>query len=229
MKMLVKFPLVQLIFLILLLPGIALAADKAGQVEKVSGKAWAQLGDEPRRQLEEGSPFYVSDTITTEAESTLELRFEDSTRFFMGPEAELAIDEFIYGHAEQENSFSSRIVKGTFRFITGLIAREKPESMEVNTSVATIGIRGTQVIGETAATSSTIILLEPEDKSRKSIIQVANEYGSVTIDEPGYGTEIPDEFSPPSPPRRMRLQTIDNLMRSMQSIQRIRVPRPHMP
>ncbi|MCZ6802588.1 MAG: hypothetical protein O7D86_01265 [Proteobacteria bacterium] len=57
-------------------------------------------------------------------------------------------------------------------------------------------------------------------------IEVYNEFGSVIIDEAGYGTEIPDEFSPPSPPRRMRLRTITNLMRSLQSIQRINTPRP---
>ena len=98
--------------------------------------------------------------------------------------------------------------------------------MRVETVVATIGIRGTNVIGEVDATSATIILLEPEDTSRKTAIEVSNSYGTVKIDKPGYGTEIPDEFSPPSPPRRMPLQTINNLMRFMQSIQRINLPRP---
>jgi len=96
----------------------------------------------------------------------------------------------------------------------------------INTAVATRGIRGTNVVGEADATSATIILIESEDTSRKAIIEVSNSFGTVTIDEPGYGTEIPDEFSPPSPPRRMRLQTINNLMRSMQSIRRINMPRP---
>ena len=227
MKMPVKIPLVLLIFFSLLLPGAGFASNLAGKVEDITGSAWARMGEEPRRLLEEGSPFYVSDKITTDSDARLQLRFEDGTRFFVGPDAELAVEEFIYNSAGQENSFSSRILKGSFRFITGLIAREKPEAMEVNTSVATIGVRGTHVIGEAETTSATIILMEPEDKSRKSIIQVANQYGSVTIDEPGYGTEIPDEFSPPSPPRRMRLQTINNLMRSLQRIQRINIPRPH--
>ena len=118
-----------------------------------------------------------------------------------------------------------KILKGTFRFVTGLVAKKKPEAMSVHTSVATVGIRGTQVIGEVDETSATIILIEPEDTSRKSAIVVSNSFGTVAIDEPGYGTEIPDEFSPPSPPRRMRLQTINNLMRSMRSIRRINVPR----
>jgi hypothetical protein len=37
------------------------------------------------------------------------------------------------------------------------------------------------------------------DASRKAVIDVSNSYGTATIDKPGYGTEIPDEFSPPSP------------------------------
>ena len=222
----IKIPLILLIFFSLFLPATSFALNLAGHVEDITGAAWARTAEEPRRPLEEGSPFYVSDKITTESDARLELRFEDGAKFFIGADSELDVEEFIYNNGEQENSFSSRIIKGTFRFVTGLIAHEKPEAMEVNTSVATIGVRGTQVIGEAGPTSATIILMEPEDKSRKSIIQVANQYGSVTIDEPGYGTEIPDEFSPPSPPRRMRLQTIDNLMRSLQRIQRINIPRP---
>ena len=134
--------------------------------------------------------------------------------------------KFIYKQNLEEDSVTIKLLKGTFRFVTGLIAKKRPQSMSVETIVATIGIRGTNVIGEVDATSATIILLEPEDTSRKTAIEVSNSYGTVTIDKPGYGTEIPDEFSPPSPPRRMPLQTINNLMRSMQSIQRINLPRP---
>jgi len=69
------------------------------------------------------------------------------------------------------------------------------------------------------------VLLEPEDEDRTAI-EVSNAFGAVTIDEPGYGTEIPDAQSPPSPPRRMRLRAVDNLMRSLSTIQRIQLPRP---
>ena len=203
-----------------------IAANQAGHVEQIKGTAWAQIAAEEARKLEKKSPIYVNDKITTEADSTVQLRFEDNTKFFIGTDSEMSIEKFLYKQSDQENSFSTRILKGTFRFVTGLIAREKPESMEVNTTVATIGIRGTHVVGEADSTSATIILMEPEDTARKTIIEVYNKYGSVTIDEPGYGTDIPDEFSPPSPPRRMRLQTINNLMRSIQSIQRMNIPRP---
>jgi hypothetical protein len=205
---------------------IVLAAEMAGNVDSLKGKAWAQLADEPKRQLGESDPIYVSDIISTEKRSSVNILFKDKTKFELGPESELQVSDFLFDHPDKANSMVTKVFKGTFRFFSGLIARKKPESMRVNTTVATIGIRGTHVIGEVDATSSTIIMMEPEDKTLVTSIEVSNEFGSVVIDEPGYGTEIPDEYSPPSPPRRMRMQTINNIMRSVQSIQRMNTPRP---
>jgi hypothetical protein len=97
--------------------------------------------------------------------------------------------------------------------------------MGVRTSVTTIGIRGTHGAGEVDANSARIMLLEPEGDSRPTSIDVSNEFGSVVIDEPGFGTEVPAANSPPSPLRRMQLRTVQNLMRTLQSIGRIRPPR----
>ena len=201
------------------------AATEIGFVKELSGTAFAKLPEEDRRQLSTNDQIYQSDMITTEKRSSIKLHLKDDTRFELGSDAKLWASKFIYKQDIEEDSVTVKILKGTFRFVTGLIARKKPEAMNVDTPVATVGIRGTQVIGEVDETSATIILIEPEDTSRKSAIVVSNSFGTVAIDEPGYGTEIPDEFSPPSPPRRMRLQTINNLMRSMRSIRRISVPR----
>ncbi|MDX1518685.1 MAG: FecR family protein [Gammaproteobacteria bacterium] len=202
-----------------------LAASKAGEVKTIKGDVKATL-DQETRALSKGDEVFANDLIRTEPGSLVEIRFVDDSKFLVGPDSEMKVDKFSYNQPDTENKLSTRLVKGTFRFVTGLIARYKPDSMEVNTAVATIGIRGTTVAVEANATSSTVVLEEPEDSTRATAIEVSNQYGSVVIDEPGYGTEIPDQFSPPSPPQRMRLRTIDNLMRSLQSIQRINIPRP---
>ena len=204
----------------------AQADDAAGKVIKAKGKVFAQIEGQDKRALRIGKPIFVKDNITTEKDSNATLMFTDKTRFELGPGSVLKVNEYLYSNNPDEDGSSVEVLSGTFRFVSGLIAKEKPESMEVNTSVATIGIRGTNVVGEVDETSATIILDNPEDSGRKSAIEVSNSFGSVTIDEPGYGTEIPDKFSPPSPPRRMSLQTINNLTRSLQSIQRMNIPRP---
>lgn len=202
------------------------AEEKAGKVLKSKGNTSAQIEGQEKRPLRIGKPIFVKDKVITEKDSSVTIIFTDKTRFELGPEATLLVNQYLYQNNPEQDGSSVEVLKGTFRFVSGLIAKEKPEAMEVNTSVATIGIRGTTVVGEVNETSATIILDQPEDSETKTAIEVSNSFGSVMIDEPGYGTEIPDQFSPPSPPRRMSLQTINNLTRSLQSIQRMNRPRP---
>src|SRR5262249_4233046 len=129
--------------------------------------------------------------------------------------------------AAGQEAFSSRIFKGAFRFVSGLIAKSKRENVRVITAVATIGIRGTHFEGEVTErqekdgkkvdASAKVALLEPEGSDAGNAIVVENKFGSVVVDKPGYGTEIPDEKSPPSPVKRMQLRTIENLMRSIRT------------
>lgn len=203
------------------------AAESAGVVDSIKGLAWAQPSGEAARTLEKGSPIFKGDVIRTEKDSVVQLAFKDQTKFYLGSNTEMLISNFSLQQGEE--GFSTRIIKGAFRFVTGLIARKKPTAMSVDLAVATIGIRGTNVVGQADASSATVILAEPEDAGRKTSIEVSNKFGSVLIDEPGYGTEVPDEYSPPSPARRMRLEAVNNIMRSLQSVQRINMPRPRMP
>lgn len=201
---------------------------EAGVIENIKGEAWASQESLPKRALSARSVVYENDVVKTGKDSSLTIVFKDKSKFDLGPESQFLIDKFSFKKADDEDGITVKILRGSFKFISGLIAKKKPKAMTVGTSVATIGIRGTHVAGEVTATSAKVVLMEKEDPTAANKIEVFNEFGSVSIDEPGYGTEIPDEFSPPSPIRRMRLQTTTNIMRSLQSIQRVNTPRPRM-
>ncbi|HKJ49874.1 MAG TPA: hypothetical protein VKB27_00160, partial [Gammaproteobacteria bacterium] len=64
---------------------------------------------------------------------------------------------------------------------------------------------------------------------RDTAIEVSNQYGSVVVEEPGYGTEIPDEHSPPSPVRRMQIRTVNNLLRAIRNATRSATQRRQLP
>lgn len=209
----------------LALAGPCAAAEPAGEVKYLRGKATATLEDRVR-ELDKGEPVYGGETIATRRGALLVMVFRDGTDFTLTNRAEMTIDRFEYGEDAEEPSIATRVLRGTFRFVSGLIAKREPRAMRVDAgAVATIGIRGTHVAGEVEGDSAVVVLMEPEGEAANAI-SVANEHGSVEIDEAGYGTEIPDANSPPSPPRRMRLRSIDNLMRSLQSVRRGTVPRP---
>ena len=221
-----------LMFLIAsLMPAAADAANPAiGRVSRLSGGqlGFAEAAGAPARKLAAGDAVFAGERIRTGAETILQIEFTDSARFTLGPNAEFEVSRYSFAAGGPgEESFQSRVIKGAFRFVTGLIARKEKKNMQVGVIVATIGIRGTQVEGEVTErqekdgkvvdASARVALLEPEGAPRETAIVVENKFGSVVVDKPGYGTEIPDEKSPPSPVRRMQLRSIDNLQRAIRS------------
>jgi hypothetical protein len=226
------FPGVRLIVLgLMLLPATAGAATPSvGQVSRITGEqlGTAQAPGGPVRKLAAGDPVFATERIRTGAGTVLQIEFADKSRFTLGPNAELEVARYRYtADGSGEQAFYSTVLKGAFRFVSGLLARKDRKSMQVSVLVATIGIRGTHVEGEvterqekdgrTVDASAKVALLEPEGSDQAGAIVVENQFGSVVVDKPGYGTEIPDEKSPPSPVKRMQLRTIDNLMRAIRS------------
>jgi len=223
-RILIRF----LLLMSLLLPVVVSAAIDIATVTKARGEVTAiTLAGESRR-LSSGDKVALGETIKTGKRSQVTMEYTDKSRFELGSKAEMKVSEFRMGNKEksEQPSFVSKVSVGVFRFVSGLIARESPNAMKVRGAVATIGIRGTHVVGEFQGDTAKVILLDPEGEPHPTAIDVSNQFGSVTIDEPGYGTDVPDAYSPPSPPRRMRMRTINNLMNSVRSVQRIRVPRP---
>lgn len=200
----------------------ARAAETAAQVVVVRGAATAGVPGVAVRTLAAGAPLYAGDRLITGSGAALRLTFSDGTNLYLGAETELAIG--VYSAQPENPGFIADLTKGVFRIVTGMIAKMAPQSVQVVTPVAVIGIRGTHFGGESDGSSAVVVLLEPEGNGASTAINVFNQFGSVVIEEPGYGTEIPDALSPPSPPRRMRLRAVDNLIRSLSSIPRLPVP-----
>lgn len=219
-----------LVFLSLLFATAAFAAEPAGKVEALKGRVWSQAADNTLRDLRRDSVFYSGEYIKTGADSKVRLRFKDKTIFVLGPNSRMLVDTG--GSIKlKDEGLSVRILKGAFRFVSGLIAKKNPRSMRVRLTVATIGIRGTHVAGEVferrevdgeiIEASAKVVLLEPEEEGKKTAIEVSNDFGSVVIDKPGYGTEIPDEHSPPSPVRKLQIRSINSVMKAVRSSNRL--------
>jgi hypothetical protein len=207
---------------------VAQAQTPVGRASRLTGDqvSSAQAPGGPVRKLAEGNPVFAAERIRTGAGTVLEIEFNDKSRFTLGPNTEFEVEKYFQAAGGTgEDAFASRVFKGAFRFVSGLIAKKKRENVRITIAVATIGIRGTHFEGEvterqekggkTVDASAKVALLEPEGSDAGNAIVVENKFGSVVIDKPGFGTEIPDEKSPPSPVKRMQLRTIENLQRSL--------------
>lgn len=209
-----------LLFALLASPGWAQEPGPVpvARVAELRGSGFATQAGAAVRALETNLQLFQLDRIETAADTLVRIVFTDGTTTFLGSNAALVIEA--YRHTSEDPVFTARVVKGAFRFVTGLIARNRPNAVNINMIASTIGIRGTHFAGEVEGVAATVMLLEPEDR-RRTAIEVSNAFGAVVIDQPGFGTDIPDEFSPPSPVRRMQIRAIENLMRSIQSIPRV--------
>src|SRR3989454_739599 len=219
-----------LIALVLVAAVAEAQTPSVGRASRITGEqlSSAQAPGGPVRKLAEGDSLFAGERIRTGAGTVLQLDFTDKSRFTLGPNAEFEVEKYFQAAAgaSGEEAFTSRVFKGAFRYVSGLIARKKRQNVRITIAVATIGIRGTHFEGEvterqekdgkTVDASAKVALLEPEGSDGNAIV-VENKFGSVVIDKPGFGTEIPDEKSPPSPVKRMQLRTIDNLLRALRT------------
>src|SRR5712692_12111023 len=136
---------------------VAAAAEAAtppsvGRASRITGDqvSSAQAPGGPVRKLAEGDPLFAGERIRTGAGTVLQIEFNDKSRFTLGPNAEFEVERYLQaaGGSSGEEAFHSRIIKGAFRYVSGLIARKKRENVRITIAVATIGVRGTHFEGE---------------------------------------------------------------------------------
>ena len=114
-----------------------------GEIVALRGTATAQ-GQDGVRELAVGSPVFPGDVLSTGEGSSFEIRFADDTVLAQGPGASLTLDEYVFDPAQPSaSSMLMSLSKGTFRMVTGTIAKDNPDGIGISSPLATIGIRGT--------------------------------------------------------------------------------------
>jgi len=116
------------------------AEETIGRVNKVDTYAYGTRVEQTKNPLYAHDKLYQQQILQTVTGGAVALTFADGSKFFMGSDSEVVLDEFVYDSEGQ--SLVVKLGKGLFRFITGTMT---PEAVQINTPTATIGIRGTDV------------------------------------------------------------------------------------
>ena len=114
-----------------------------GSVVSFSGSVWAVSGNS-HRPLTEGAPVYKGEEIVTEADSNVEIKFLDNTVLGQGGDSAVRLDDYVY--SGDDGNLDFQMVKGVLRVVSGEIVKANPENFNLTTPMATIGIRGTEVM-----------------------------------------------------------------------------------
>ena len=96
------------------------------------------------RKLARNSSVLKGDTLKTSNNSHTQIRLKDGALISLRPNTEFRIADFRYNGSEDGTERGLfELIKGGFRTITGAIGHRNKQNYRVNTTVATIGIRGT--------------------------------------------------------------------------------------
>jgi hypothetical protein len=169
-------------------PQAGISAAVRGQVQVAAlGAAPGAVG----RLAKSGEQIFIGDRIRSGATSAMQVVLLDETVFTIGADSDIVIDEFVYDPSTNVGKVSASVGRGAFRFITGKIAQNRPENMEVRTPNAVIGVRGTIVYGFTDDTRSVIALGGPGgNNNANERIGAADVRNRATPPGPGVGVSL---------------------------------------
>ena len=119
------------------------AADAIGRVRTLLAPATIEHAGQVAPATM-GMPVYLGDVVRTGLAGAMGLVFVDDTTLSAGANSEIFLDEYVFDPGLKKASFLARITQGSFLFASGRINKIVPDSMAVQTNVATIGIRGTR-------------------------------------------------------------------------------------
>ncbi len=122
------------------------AAEKieAGKVEFIDGQVTVSgpAGGTAARRMVTGSILYEGDSVVTGDKGELHAEMADGGVIAVRPNSQMTIVRYRARGQTSDASIMS-LLRGSFRSITGFIAKTSSSAYEVRTPLATIGVRGT--------------------------------------------------------------------------------------
>lgn len=135
--------------LALMVCGMAAFADDApiGYVKTTTGQAYV-VTQARQVDAQPGIPVFLGSLLKTGRDGSLGVTFKDDTVMSFGPDTELTVDEYLYAPTQGKLKLGSKLAKGSMNYISGKIAKLKPEEVTVTTPTGTIGVRGTNLVAK---------------------------------------------------------------------------------
>jgi len=174
---------------------IRAAGDRpvVGGVERLEREATATYDNDTRPLAPEADIFF-QDLLETSDRARLAVTLEDGTRITLGENASLRVDRFVYEPAGDSAGMGLSVLEGAFVFVGGHAERQEDSEVEIETSVGTLGVRGTIVWGGPIDGSTGFLVVDGN-------VTVRNEAGEVSLG-PGEGTMVEGRDVAPSQPKQ---------------------------
>lgn len=123
------------------------AFAEIARIKQSSGAAVIQRGTQQLKPAP-GLQLLAGDRLVTGKDGRMSLTFVDNTRFAVGPNSQISVNEFQYDRTRQKGSFVTQVDRGSLAVSSGKIAKSDRDAMKVRTPNTLLGVRGTKFIVE---------------------------------------------------------------------------------
>jgi len=180
-----------------------------GNIESLEGEVFAIRADGERVRHELGDQVFQGDILESGDDGKVGVLLADETTFAMSSEGRMVLDEMVCDPATQEGSVSMSVLQGVFTFVSGQVAKIDPDAMTLDTPVATIGIRGTQVGLDIRDGESFNVHLMEELGEFVGEVVVVNDGGVEVLNDANAFTQVSSFDAAPSP---FSIVTVDDIL-----------------
>lgn len=130
-------------------PGTAVGVDRNAILQAANSERVLVVGDD----------LAIGDRVVTDGKGLVQIQFSDNTRLVVGPNSSLVIEDYLLREDGSAGNFVVSALTGTFRFATGIGAKEK---YRIQVPTGTIGIRGTKFDFQVSGTTASVLAYEGE-------------------------------------------------------------------
>ena len=192
--------MLKLIFILLIISS-PVYAERAATIIETNGKVFIKRENKETVIVSNisSNKVFKKDIITTGEKSSSQIKMYDNSIMSIGELAEFQIDNFVFDYDKNDGIMDVKFITGAFRLVSGKIAKRGPDMMVVRTPVATIGIRGTAIVGKASRIGSeNIIILVKDPYGRVGVITIRTSGGIVTLTKENEGVSISDPNREPT-------------------------------
>jgi hypothetical protein len=199
---------VKWVALLLLLISTASFAD-IGSVVDVTGTAIIKRGGQTIN-VAKNTSVEMNDRVETK-NGVVNIKFKDDTTVKVTESSALVIDDFVYDPKSGAGKLGMKAAAGTVRYVSGNIAHNNPNSVNIKTPTAAIAVRGTDFVMSVDETGKSAVILMPTCEVEHNVnlkglicgsgaIDVETGAGIVKMNKPYQATLVETNSMPPLPP-----------------------------
>jgi hypothetical protein len=153
----------------LLLVATAAVAD-IGSITEVTGTAIIKRGS-TSVTVSKGTAVEMNDRVEAK-NGEVKITFKDDTTVRVTASSALVIDDFVYDPKTKGGKLGLRAAEGTVRYVSGNIAHNNPNSVNIKTPTAAIAVRGTDFVMAVDETGKSLVMLMPTCEENTQVVNL---------------------------------------------------------